>query len=489
MRVTSVLQVADAAMWKELAAVLDLDALLAAAVSPLEREASDDAAVLAALHGVGMKPLVRYAHRGSDEVVAAKQVLGQRIRGLRSEVRSVLVSAQRHARDGVARADHAWDPEVDGDAARILMGSGFLAPDVRDGAVVAGSFRLHPDLPPPPDVPYDFADAVMDETEDLPEPSVRLIPLLSDAASVAAALQHKPARRTHAGTVGKTDARALGRQLADEDLQTSGDLETHPRWGRALAALEALGAVSLDPITRELFVDLGLDDVLRGTAEDAVDRFVHKVVDHDLHVVVPAVRHALRQAGPGAVDELVFYELLGEQHRDVLFPPWWRDDHAIYPNPDGGQPRRYDQDGWERVERRMVKVVLKRLERLGLIRRAPGVFAGTPDGRRWAGVDRAPPPPLWVTSDLEVVVPPDALTPWERFQMERLGRCVSRDVVDRYRLDRTYLAHWLSTHELSEALDLLHRRAPGVPAGVVETLTEWARAVTRLVLVRGVLRE
>lgn len=490
MRVTSVLQVADPAAWDELAAVLDLDALLAPADPdrPLEREARDDAATLAALQSAGLRPLVRYAHRGHAEEEAAQHALEERVAGFRGEVRRVLISAQRHALDGTVRADHAWDPVHDAESARILMGAGLLAPDVQDGTIVPGRFRLHPDLPPPPPVPYDFAEAIMDETDDLSEPAVPLVPLLSDLASVAAALQHRTVRRTHAGPVGKADARALGRQLADEALMESGDMEGHPRWGRALAALEALGAVSLDPITRELFVDLGLDDALAGAVEDAIDRFVHKVVDRDLHVVVPAVREALRQADHGAVDELVFLELLGAQHRDVLFPPWIRDGRPVYPNPDDGLPRPWDDDGWERVEHRMILLVLSRLERLGLLRRAPGIFAGTPDGRRWAGVESPPPPPLWVTSDLEVVVPPDALTPWERFQMERLGRCVGRDVVDRYRLDRAFLAHWLSTHELEQALDLLRRRAPGVPAGVVETLSEWARAATRIVLLRGVLR-
>lgn len=485
MRVVSMLEVSEPKVWAELAAVLDLDVLLEPGEG--QRVARDDGALIRALQDVGVSVLVRYAHRSVAELEAAREALGAKVAGLRAEVQRVLFSAQRHALDGVVRADHAWDPEHDGDAARLLVGMGLLAPAVVDGAVAEGRFRLHPDLPSPPAVAYDFDDALMDETDDLPEASTRPIPLLSDLASLAAALQRRPARRTHAGSLGKADARVLGRQLADEELEASGEFEIHPRWGRALVALEALGAVSLDPIRRELFVDLGLEDVLAGSTEDALDRFVHKVIDRDLHVAVPAVREALRQAGDGAVDELVFLELLGDQHRDVLFPPWWVDGRAVYPNPDGGPPRLYDEGGWERVEHRMVGVVLKRLERLGLVRRAPGVFAATADGRRWAGAVDAPAPPLWVTSDLEVLVPPDALTPWERFQLERLSRCLSRDTVDRYRLDRESLAHWLATHEVDEALDLLRRRAPGVPPSVVQTLDEWARAACRVVLRRGVL--
>ena len=122
-----------------------------------------------------------------------------------------------------------------------------------------------------------------------------------------------------------------------------------------------------------------------------------------------------------------------------------------------------------------------------LIRRAPGVFAGTPDGRRWAGLGATQPPPVWVTSDLELMVPPDAVTPWERFQLERLGVCLSRDVVDRYRLQRPALKRWLATHDIDEAIELLGRRAPGLPTGVVHTLESWARSETRICLVRGVL--
>ena len=94
-----------------------------------------------------------------------------------------------------------------------------------------------------------------------------------------------------------------------------------------------------------------------------------------------------------------------------------------------------------------------------------------------------------MASDLELVVPPDALTPWERFQIERLGRCLSRDVVDRYRLERAGLEAWLATHDLDEAIDLLRRRSPAVPASVEDALRAWAAGALRVVLVRGVLLE
>jgi hypothetical protein len=327
----------------------------------------------------------------------------------------------------------------------------------------------------------------MDETDDLEEPRPGPVALLHDLASLAAVLDHVAPRRTHAGPLTKADARRVGKRLGDEQVIDTGEVHTHPRWGRALRALELLGVVSMDPVKRELHLDLHLEHTLAGTTEDAVDRLVHRLVERDLHVVIPAVREALRQAGPGAIDEVVFLDLLREQQRDLLFPPWTRLGRQIYPVLGDAELRPYDDDGWDRVEARMVRAVLKRLARLGLIRRAPGVFAGTDDGRRWAGVRQGPMPPIWVSSDLEVVVPPDAITPWERFQLERLGRCVGRDVVDRYRLDRRGLVGWLSTHDVSEAIALLERRCPALPTTVRETLHAWSASATRIVLVRGVI--
>jgi hypothetical protein len=62
-------------------------------------------------------------------------------------------------------------------------------------------------------------------------------------------------------------------------------------------------------------------------------------------------------------------------------------------------------------------------------------------------------------------------------------------VVDRYRLERKGVVTWLSTHDLSEAIDLLTRRCPGVPGTAIDALTQWARSAERAVLTRGVLLE
>ena len=94
---------------------------------------------------------------------------------------------------------------------------------------------------------------------------------------------------------------------------------------------------------------------------------------------------------------------------------------------------------------------------------------------------------MWVTSDLEVWVPPASITPWERYQIERLGRCLARDVVDRYRLEKDDLVAWLATHELADAVALLERRAPALPGVVRDTLEAWNRSATRIVLTVGLV--
>lgn len=489
-RACSVLTVSDAGVWTELAARFDLDAHTVEVIDPVRRVV-DDAFERDVLPDLRDEILVRYARRDAAEEEAVREDLAHRVQDLRSDVREVLFAAQRHALDdGVVFGVHAWDPEHDGPAVRALVGAELLYPvtgEADPAAPYAGRYRLNPDLPPPPDVDYDFEEAVMDETDDLSEPTPGPMDLLHDLAALAAAMHRVRPRRTATGTVSKSDVKKLGKHLAVQALIDGAALEDHPRWGRALRALEALHMVAMDPLERTLQLDLGLERTLSGDTVDAADRFVHRLLDRDLHVVLPAVRAALRQAGDGAVDEMIFVELLGEQHREVIFPRWLRQGHAVYPLLDG-TVRPFDEDGWERIEGRMVHRALQRCQRLGLIRRADGVFAATADGRRWSGAPTLPPPPVWVTSDLEVMVPPDGITAWERFQLERLARCLARDTVDRFRLEREGLAHWLRTHDVEEAVALLSRRALAVPGTVTEALRLWAASAERIVLTRGVLR-
>lgn len=489
LRAVTVLQVASPALWDELAAQVDLGPHLGAALSPTQRTVLDESAVTTALAEAGVIPLARFARRGADEIAAHRDDLTHAIETLRSEVRTVLHSAQRHALEDVVLDLHAWDPARDGQAVSDLHALGMLTRLPDDPSFPGSRYRLDPDLPLPADPAYDFEEAAMEETDDLEPPGLSITALLHDIASLAAAIQRTTPRLTAKSTVTRSDARKLGDQLGDRTLATSGDLEDHDRWGRALNALRALHAVSTDPIKRELFIDHGLEHSLEGSTEEVTDRIVHRLMDRDLHVVLPPLRAALRQAGAGAMDEVVFMDLLREQHRDILFPRWDSPLGPIYPLLDGELARLFDDEGWERIEQRTLRAALKRAEALGLIRRAPGVFAGTADGRRWAGAQTHETPPVWVTSDLEIMVPPDAVTPWERFQLERLGTCLSRDIVDRYRLQREALRLWLTTHDVEEALELLARRAPGLPRTVVDTLTSWARSACRVSLVRGVLLE
>ncbi len=488
-RSISVLEVSDPALWERLEAELPLEGLLGEQLSPTRRVAlpAFEKQALPQLQG---RVLVRYARRDPASLQQHQGELLAAIGRLPPRTRAVLHSAQRHALDGVVVGIHAWDPILDAHHVRALHGAALIrAEGLGEGEHTVGRYHLDPDLPPPPEVAYDFAEAAMDETEDLSPPGPGLAGILHDAASLAAALDAVAPRRTHKGSLGKVDARNLGRRLADPSLAEDGAFEAHPRWGLALRALEALGAVSMDPFTRTLQLDLGLDQTLSGETTDAIERFVHKLLDRDLHPLVPALRAALRAAGGGAVDQVIFLDLLREQHRDVLFPAWEREGQPVYPMLEDERGRRYDDDGWELVETRLVDRALRLLARVGLVRRADGVFAATEDGRHWAESHDGPHPPIWVSSDLEIIVPPGALTAWERFQIERLSTCRSRDVTDRYRLDRDGLRRWLAGHDLDEALDLLRRRAPGLPPNVVETLQSWDRAARQIVLTRGQLVE
>lgn len=487
MRAVSVLQVSDPVSWAELEATVPLAEHVEQALDACRRvvRPSFDRELLPLLQG---RVLVRYARRDAREIDAARHHLADEVAALKPAWQRVLHGAQRHALDEVVVGRQAWDPVEDLAAVRALHGAGLLQAVAGD-LPYEGRYRLHPDLPPPPEVVYDLEDAVMDETDDLEPSRPGPVSLLHDLASLAAALEHLTVHLTTAGTVAVADGRRVGERLASDELASGGRLEEHPRWGRAWRGLQALHMVGSDPLSREVHLDLGLERVLQGSTEDATDRLVHRLVERDLHTLVPAVRAALRQAGDGAVDELVFLELLAEQHRDVLFPAWSREGRAVYPHLEGDRARAYDAAGFEAVEVPMIKAVLGKLARLGLVRRAPGVFAGTEDGRRWAGAHSGPQPPVWVSGDLEVIVPPEALTVWERFQVERLGACLQRDVVDRFRLERAALITWLSTHEVGEALDLLRRRCPAVPRSVEEALHAWAEAAERVVLVRGVLLE
>lgn len=484
LRAVSVLEVADSSVWAEVEAVAGEH--LAEALSPMRRvvHPTFEKAGLARLRAVGVSVLVRHARRPRELIEAAQAELSEVTGRLSWRARDLLHEVQRHAQDGVVFELHAWDPVSDAGSVRELLGAGLMeaVPEL------TGRYRLHPDLSPPPPRAYDFSEAVMGETEDLPPSRPGPVGLLHDLAALAAAIDAESPHRTLAGPIARADARKLGRKLASP-LPPSRSIESDERWGRALRALDLLGVVSTDPVTREMHLDLGLEEVLSGTPEEAVDRLVHRLVDADLHAAVPAVREALRQAGEGALDTLLWLEAMRDQDRSVLFPPWRSVGVPTYPFHEGETPRPYDDDGFDAVEAPLLRRLLRLLEGMGLVRVASGVFAATPDGRRWARAEGPTPPPVWVSSDLELLVPPDAITPWERFQIERLSRCTSRQVVDRYRLERAGLERWLAVHELDEALDLLQRRSPAVPEGVVETLRSWARDATRVVLVRGVVLE
>ena len=480
----SVLRVERPEIWQQLEAVGPVSAHVLRERSDTERVV--DAGFLPALgrslEQAGWPVLVRHPRRAEAEVEAARSDLAQRVGALAPDARRLLWRAQRLALGDEVLGSRVWDPLFHRRHVQSLLGSELIHALPTDLEAPWGPYRLHPDLPPPPAVAYDFEEAVMGITDDLSAPGLSLEALLHDLASLTAALARHAPRRTHAGTLDRSTAKKLGRHLGDELLAAEGRFEAGDRWVRALRALELLGAVSMDPATRVLGLEPGMEDVLAGSTADAMDRLVHRLVDADLHAALPALRASLAQAGDGAVDELIFVEELCEQHRDVLHGPWHRDGVDVYPGGEDTEAIAFDDEGFERIEARQLHALVKLVERLGLVRRADGVFSATDDGRHWATGEAAHRPPVWVSSDLGVTVPPGAITPWERFQLERLGRCVQRDVVDVYRLERAGLVSWLATHDIDEALALLARRCPAVPSTVADTLRDWARSALRVTL-------
>ena len=376
-RAVSTLRVADPGLWATLSEELDLDAHLGPALSEVERVALPSF-VTEVLPGLEERILVRYARRDATEAAERAEAWRAVVADLPSRTRRVLHTAQRHAHEGVVLGLNAWDPHLDAAHVRALHGAGLIESVGDEALPYAGRYRLAEDLPTPPAVSLDLSEAVMEETDDLSEPEPGPGRILHDAAGLAAALDHVGPRRTHKDVLSKVDVRRLAKRLGDPGLAEQGALETHPRWGLALRALEALGAVSMDAFSRQLHLDLGLEGILQGETTDAIGRFAHKVLDRDLHPLLPAIREGLRQAGDGALDEVIFSDLLREQWREVLFAPWAREGLEVYPLLPGERLRLYHDDAWDRVEARPST--------------APSAGCSA---SAWSGGRRASSPPRW----------------------------------------------------------------------------------------------
>lgn len=480
-----VLEVIEPSVWGEVEAMVDLAPLVEAELDPRRRavKRGSERAIVPALRKRGVPVLIRAAPTFLEDVEAEVTVPT-----LSDEARHLLHTAQRRAIRGVFAGARVWHPVTDRRAISELLDRGLIAPEGHDLQATArrprrpkltltgqapavadplGAWTLAPGLPAPPEPDWDVAEALFDAPDDLVTVTDGLLARLHDAATLAAALRHATPRRTHQGHLDRAGCRQLGRRLRDEGLVKTGDLDRgDPRWGRALDLLIAVEAVEEDAILRTVSVRDGvLRGVLAGDLPTLLDRAVRRVAPPDLAPLLGALAAAIRQAGHHAIDEVVLLELLAEQ-QDGTFAD--------------------DAQRFLTEQRPLLDDAIGLLHGLGLVSRAPGAFAATDDGRIWAGCERSPAPPVWIASDLEIVVPPDALTPLQRYGLERLARPVARDVVDRLRLDRDGLADWLTDSTVDEAVALLQAVAPAVPRTVTDTLASWARGLTRIVLVTDV---
>jgi hypothetical protein len=162
------------------------------------------------------------------------------------DARAVLHRAQRHARDRVVIGAHTWDPEADAALVDALYGAGLLEPIEQERPVAAreGRYRLPSDLPPPPPLQFDFAEAVLEEApDDLPAAGPGPVEVLHDMAALSAALVREPTKR-HAGGDARAREREAPRRSAGQ--QSAAERIVRRAVSRALTALEALGAVAMD---------------------------------------------------------------------------------------------------------------------------------------------------------------------------------------------------------------------------------------------------
>ena len=397
---------------------------------------------------------------------------------------TVLTRALRLAEEGVFLGTRAWDPHSEARAVDTLVSVGLITPLDDESLPRWGRYRLAPGLPEPEPVAYALQDAVMAPPEDLARRGPSLLALEQDLAVFLAGVAAAGVRRTVDGHLDVAGARRLGRRLADPGLSRGGRLtNASPRWQMAARVVEALGLWECDPLSRALLPAQRVQRLLSQGPAARFDGLARRVVEQDARPLIPALRAALRAAGEQAIDEVVLRALLTEQHRDVLFAPWGQVGARFYPCPPEATPTLYDDDGFDEVEGPLLSRAIDALARLGLVTRAPGVFAATAEGRVWAGLDpTGPTPRLLLSADLELVVPPGALPPWERLVVELATSPVSRDVVDRLRLGRVELERALGYVPLSTLLAVLESRVGhSLPPSVVEALQLWARPWERIV--------
>ncbi|MEY3211105.1 MAG: hypothetical protein RIT28_1586 [Pseudomonadota bacterium] len=397
---------------------------------------------------------------------------------------AVLTRALRLAEEGVFLGTRAWDPHGEARAVDTLVNVGLITALDDERLPRWGRYRLAPGLPEPAPVAYAFEDAVMPPPPDLAQRGPSLLALEQDVAVFLAGVAAAGLRRTVDGHPDVAGARRLGRRLMDPNLSRDGRL-THasPRWQLAARVVEALGLWECDPLSRALLPAQRVQRLLSQGPSARFDGLARRVVEQDARPLIPALRAALRAAGDEAIDEVVLRALLAEQHRDLLFAPWGQVGARFYPCPPEATPILYDDDGFDEVEGPLLSRAIDALARLGLVTRAPGVFAATAEGRVWAGLDpTGPTPRLLLSADLELVVPPGALPPWERLLIELATSPVSRDVVDRLRLGRAELERALGFVPLTTLLAVLESRVGHrLPPSVVEALQLWARPWERIV--------
>lgn len=312
----------------------------------------------------------------------------------------------------------------------------------------AGSCRLNPVLRGwlPPGCP----PLAGETTATFPPSDARF-----DAIVVAALLEGQPAQLTQDGAIRKDVERRLFTTLGGDAA----------RWGLALQAARLTGLVRAS------------EGRLRGYPEAVPRPLADPGALFGDGVQVAACALLLRLLrGDDWLDVPALLQRLRVRARQVLYSPL--DDRY----PDRDLP--FDEAGWDVVEGPLFLGVLDTLHRAGVVDAARA-------GADIRAVRRAGPRPSFqqgflLTPDNDILVHVGELSPTEYGRLARLAPFVDGERVHRHRLSREGVAADLAAGN-RDTLEFLARYSrTGLPPSTTDSVREWQRSATRIVVLTGV---
>lgn len=312
----------------------------------------------------------------------------------------------------------------------------------------AGSCRLNPALRGwlPPGCP----PVVEEATASFPPSDARF-----DAIVVAALLEGQPGQLTQDGALRKDVERRLFTTLGGDPA----------RWALALQAARLTGLVRASEGRLR-----GYPEAVPRPLSDPGSLFGEGVQGAACALLLRLLR------GERWIDVPALLDRLRVRARQVLYSP--ADDRY----PDRDLP--FDDAGWDAVEGPVFHGVLDTLHRAGVIDAARV-------GADIRAVRRAGPRPSFqqgflLTPDNDILVHVGELSPSEYGRLARLAPFVDGERVHRHRLSREGVAADLAAGN-RDTLDFLARHSrTGLPPSTADSIREWQRSATRIVVLTGV---